>query len=95
MTYYSTVTSKGQVTLPAKIRRDMNLKAGQKVSITLGDTGRVNIDVPASVDDVRARLQANLKKQGFTPERLRKIAEEYRSGDGFTTYVEEKYGSKQ
>ena len=93
MTYYSTVTSKGQITLPAKVRKDMNLMAGQKVSITLGDQGQVNISIPASLDEVRAKLQANLKEQGFTPARLRKMAEEYKSGDGLTTHVKEKYGA--
>jgi AbrB family looped-hinge helix DNA binding protein len=93
MTYYSTVTSKGQITLPAKVRKDMNLIAGQKVSITLGNQGQVNISIPASLDEVRAKLQANLKELGFTPTRLRKMAEEYKSGDGMTTHVKEKYGA--
>ncbi|HEY1646266.1 MAG TPA: AbrB/MazE/SpoVT family DNA-binding domain-containing protein [Candidatus Saccharimonadales bacterium] len=93
MTYYSTVTSKGQITLPARIRKDMNLKTGQKVSITQGIHDQVNIEIPPSLDDIRAQLQSNLKKQGFTPNKLRKIAEEYKSGDGFASYVGEKYGT--
>jgi AbrB family looped-hinge helix DNA binding protein len=93
MTYYSTVTSKGQITLPAKVRRDMNLKAGQRVCIALANHRQVNISVPESLDEVRAELQANLKKQGFTTADLRKMAEEYRSGDGFTAHVKEKYGT--
>lgn len=93
MTYYSTVTSKGQITLPASMREKMRLKAGQRVSITQSSTGQVNIDAPPSIDDIRKQLQTNLKKQGFTPNKLRTIAEEYKSGDGFANYVEEKYGA--
>lgn len=95
MTYYSTVTSKGQITLPAGIRKKMNLKAGQRVSITQGDNGKVNIEVPPSIDDIRAQLRANLKKKGFTATQLRKMAEEYKSGDGFTAYVQEKYDANR
>ena len=91
MMFYSTVTTKGQITLPAKIRNKMNLEAGQKVSITQGSNGQINIQIPPSIDDIRAQLQVNLKKKGFTPTKLRKIAEKYKSGDGFTIYVEEKY----
>ncbi len=95
MTFYSTVTSKGQITLPASIREKMNLKAGQKVSITQEDNGKVNIQVSPSIEDIRAQLQVNLQKKGFTPEKLRKIAEEYKSGDGFTSYIEEKYSENR
>lgn len=95
MTYYSTVTSKGQITLPAGIREKMNLKAGQRVSITQGDNGKVNIEVPPSIDDIRAQLRANLMKKGFTATKLRKMAEEYKSGDGFTAYVKEKYAANR
>ena len=95
MTFYSTVTSKGQITLPASIREKMNLKAGQKVSITQEDTGKVNIQVSPSIEDIRAQLQVNLRKKGFTPEKLRKMAEEYRSDDGFVAYVEEKYSENR
>ncbi len=95
MTFYSTVTSKGQITLPTSIRKKMNLRTGQRVSITQEDNGIVNIQVPPSIDDIRAQLQVNLRKKGFTPEKLRKMAEEYRSDDGFAAYVEEKYSENR
>ena len=81
--------------MPASIREKMNLKAGQKVSITQEDNGKVNIQVSPSIDDIRAQLQVNLQKKGFTPEKLRKMAEDYRSGDGFAAYVEEKYSANR
>ena len=95
MTFYSTVTSKGQITLPTSIRKKMNLRTGQRVSITQEDNGIVNIQVPPSIDDIRAQLQVNLRKKGFTPEKLRKMAEEYRSDDGFAAYVDEKYSENR
>jgi len=35
----SSVTSKGQVTLPAKVRKDLGINAGSLVSFTPGDEG--------------------------------------------------------
>lgn len=37
----ATVTSKGQVTLPAALRRSLNLKAGDKVTFERDTQGRV------------------------------------------------------
>jgi len=43
MTYKSssTLTSKGQITLPAELRRRWGLKPGDRVDFTLQDDGRV------------------------------------------------------
>jgi len=37
----STLTSKGQITLPAELRRRWGLKPGDRVDFTLEDDGRV------------------------------------------------------
>lgn len=37
----STITSKGQVTLPKKIREHLHLKAGDRVDFTVDEEGRV------------------------------------------------------
>ena len=37
----STLTSKGQITLPAELRRRWGLKPGDRVDFTLQDDGRV------------------------------------------------------
>ncbi|MEJ1937358.1 AbrB/MazE/SpoVT family DNA-binding domain-containing protein [Nostoc sp. NIES-2111] len=38
---FATVTSKGQLTLPAELRREWNIKAGEKVEFYKDHTGRV------------------------------------------------------
>jgi AbrB family looped-hinge helix DNA binding protein len=42
----STVTSKGQVTIPAEIRRYLGLKQGDKLSFVIGDSGTVELQLP-------------------------------------------------
>jgi antitoxin PrlF len=39
----STVTSKGQMTMPAEIRRRLNLKAGDRVEFVVAPDGRVSL----------------------------------------------------
>ncbi|MGH8012103.1 MAG: AbrB/MazE/SpoVT family DNA-binding domain-containing protein [Candidatus Binataceae bacterium] len=45
----STITSKGQTTIPGEIRRHLNLKAGDRVEFIVECDGRVVL-VPATVD---------------------------------------------
>lgn len=45
----ATITSKGQITLPKRIRCALGLRAGDKVDFVLGDDGSVELH-PASVD---------------------------------------------
>ena len=45
----STVTSKGQTTIPGEIRRHLKLKAGDRLEFLMEPDGRV-ILVPATVD---------------------------------------------
>ncbi len=42
----STITSKGQITLPAKVRRHLGLHTGDKVSFVIEDSGKVMLKVP-------------------------------------------------
>jgi antitoxin PrlF len=43
----STITSKGQVTIPAEVRRYLGLEQGDKVSFVIDDTGTVGLKVTA------------------------------------------------
>jgi antitoxin PrlF len=45
----STITSKGQTTIPGEIRRHLKLKAGDKIEFIVEPDGRVVL-VPATVD---------------------------------------------
>lgn len=42
----STITSKGQVTIPAEVHRHLGLKQGDKVTFVLDSSGRVELKAP-------------------------------------------------
>jgi len=62
-TRYTTITAKGQITLPAEARRALGLRAGQRVSVRV-DGDRLVIDPPSDIAAVRARMRAEAESQG-------------------------------
>jgi len=42
----ATITSKGQVTIPAEVRRHLGLKQRDKIAFVIGDEGDVRLTVP-------------------------------------------------
>lgn len=42
----STLTSKGQVTIPAEVRRHLGIKEGDTITFTLDEEGTVRVKVP-------------------------------------------------
>jgi AbrB family looped-hinge helix DNA binding protein len=87
MQYTSTITSKGTITLPADIRAKLNLKQGERVSIS-EDSGQITIKPSLSWEELHKMNQAILKRNGNWPTKA------YKSGDGFRAHVEKKYGKK-
>jgi AbrB family looped-hinge helix DNA binding protein len=60
---YVTISSRGQITLPAEARRALGLHAGQKVSVRVeGD--RLVIDRPRDIESLRARIRAEAETRG-------------------------------
>ena len=60
---YATVTSKGQVTLPAELRRAFGIKPGQTIGFRpSGD--HVIIEPAAAVEDVRDMLEQAARRNG-------------------------------
>lgn len=57
MVTYTTITSKGQITIPVEARRALGLQPGQKVSVRV-EGERLVIDPPRSIDAVRERIRA-------------------------------------
>lgn len=56
-----TVTSKGQVTIPAEVRRHLKLRKGQKIALVIEKEGEVKLKVPryptlASLQGVAGKL---------------------------------------
>ncbi len=58
---WMTVTSKGQVTLPAEVRRHLKLKKGQKIALVLEPEGTVRLRLPR-YPTVASLLSAPAKK---------------------------------
>jgi len=76
---YATVSTKGQVTIPAEIRQAHGISPGRRVGFRVED-GRVSLELPAAIDDVRSTLQQAMKDQGT-------LGQPYQNGDGWTAHV--------
>lgn len=94
MTYYSTVTSKRQLTLPADIRAKLHIKPGQKVAIHLNEQGEAVIAPTQSLEELRKKTYESLHAQGITEHQVREMARNYKNGDGLTAALEEEYGQR-
>ena len=69
MTYSTTMTSKGQITVPAPIRKKLGLQPGSSINIKLkGNTAVVELnDWQKGLAEVRAEITAHMKKHGIKP----------------------------
>jgi len=92
MEHIATISSKGQITLPAAYRRQLKLKAGDKISIVKHAN---SIEIKPStyqqeLDELRARIEKEVKAKGLWGkpwEEVRAVAdavreEEYRKKYG-------------
>jgi AbrB family looped-hinge helix DNA binding protein len=70
----SVVTRKGQITIPAEIRRALNIKEGDKVAITL-DKNEVKVSRTGSVVEATAGALKSAMPT-FSPEDERRATEE-------------------
>ncbi len=71
---FSTITSKGQVTIPVEIRHSLGLKTGDKVAFTVEDSG-VRVRKTGSVVAATAGIVKS-PQPAKTAEELRTAAEE-------------------
>lgn len=61
----ATVTSKGQVTLPKALRKELGIDAGSRVRFTLGANGKAQVEkVAYSLDDLWRMAAAREKPKG-------------------------------
>jgi AbrB family looped-hinge helix DNA binding protein len=91
MIYTSKVTSKGTTTIPADIREELGLRPGSEVRFEKDPkTGRVSLERVPSIDELRARAKQEMIQAGTWG-----MLKNYKSGDGFTAHVQEKYGTSQ
>ncbi len=72
----STITSKGQVTVPAEVRRQLGLKKNDKISFVIEDEGDVRLKAPRYPDIDSLRGAAGSLKKTTSWEEMREIARE-------------------
>ena len=73
----TTVTAKGQVTLPKSVRDAAGIKPGDKVEVRATASGGVYIEKPGSLDQYEARLRALAKRRpirGITTDEIMEMS---------------------
>jgi len=74
----STITSKGQVTIPAEVRRHLGLKTKDKISFVIEPEGDVRLQVPHYPNVAALRGAAGSLRKPLSWEEMRRIAREDR-----------------
>jgi len=74
----STITSKGQVTVPAEVRRHLGVQTGDKIAFVLLPDGEVEIKAPRYPDVASLRGAAGSLSRPLAWEEMRAIAREDR-----------------
>lgn len=69
MTYKTTITSKGQMTLPASFRRKLGIKPGEQLSVNMQGNKVVveKIDWLSNLRKLQAKNQTHMRKHGIKP----------------------------
>ena len=75
--FHSTLTSKGQTTIPKEIREALKLAPGDRLIYTLDEKGSVRLEVVHGATALKGRLASN-KGQGMTFEQIRRAAADKR-----------------
>lgn len=83
---FTTITAKGQITLPVEARRTLGLQAGQRVGVRV-DGDHLIVDVSTGIATVRERIHAesdSLGTTGVIPQ----------AGDGWTARAEQLHAKR-
>jgi AbrB family looped-hinge helix DNA binding protein len=72
----STITSKGQVTIPSEVRKHLRLKQGDKVAFVIEDEGKVELKLPTYPTVASLAGAAGTLPQPLSMERMLEIARE-------------------
>lgn len=72
----STMTSKGQITVPIEVRRKLGISAGDKVVFVIGDEGNVELHAPIYPTVASLSGAAGCLKQPLSWEEMRAIIRE-------------------
>ncbi len=74
----STITSKGQVTIPAEIRKYLGIKTNDKIAFVIDAEGVVRLKVPRYPDIASLRGAAGSLNKPLTWQQMQEIAYEDR-----------------
>jgi antitoxin PrlF len=74
----STVTSKGQVTIPAEVRKLLGIRTNDKISFVIEDEGTVRLKAPQYPDIASVVGAAGKLKEPLTWQEMKEIAQEDR-----------------
>ncbi len=74
----STITSKGQVTIPAEVRRLLGVKQGDKLTFVVGTTGEINLKATRYPTIASLRGAAGTLKSPLSWKEMRSIARDER-----------------
>ena len=72
----STITSKGQVTIPVEVRRQLGVATNDKITFVIDDEGAVQIRAPRYSTVASLRGAAGTLKEPLTKEAMLEIAHE-------------------
>lgn len=72
----STITSKGQVTIPVEVRRHLGVGTSEKITFVIGDAGEVQLKAPRYSTIESLRGAAGALKQPVPWKEMREIARE-------------------
>ena len=78
----TTVTSKGQITIPSSLREQFGLEQGTKLMVVPTEYGLVlkKVDLP-SVEEFQQRVEERAKAVGVSPDEVSKLVHEARGDD--------------
>ncbi|MFC6721908.1 AbrB/MazE/SpoVT family DNA-binding domain-containing protein [Halobacteriaceae archaeon SHR40] len=78
----TTVTSKGQVTIPSRLREEFGLEQGTKLMVVPTDYGLVlkKIELP-SVEEFQDRVAERAEDTDLSPDELNQLVHEARATD--------------
>lgn len=77
----ATVTSKGQVTIPKKVREQLRLQTGDKVDFRIADDGSIRVcPVAKKVSEVFGVFASKATKSYSTTEMKKRIKKALREG---------------
>lgn len=75
----SSITSKGQVTIPAEVRRHLRIEQGDKISFVIEDEGIVRIEAPHYHNVASLRGAAGSLEKPISWEEMIRVAREDRA----------------